>query len=86
MDIVNEITGRVSERGMIEYWMKNCAEMQEVIKAEANDANTLADEFRDLNMEHMQSAFYLLFFGQGLSTLSFLTKLLYYKCFFMGKF
>jgi hypothetical protein len=83
---VNEIIRRVSEGGIIDHWVQSCAEMREVIKAEANATKTLADEFRALNMTHMQSAFYLLFLGQGLSMMSFLMEILYYKCFFWGKF
>jgi hypothetical protein len=82
LDRVNEIIRRVSEGGIIEHWVHNCAEMREVMKAEANAQTTLADEFRDLNMKHMQSAFYILLFGQGLSIMSFLTELLYYKSFY----
>jgi hypothetical protein len=86
LDRVNEIIGRVLEGGIIDYWVQNCAEIREVIKAEANATKTLADEFRGLTMKHMQSAFYLLFFGQGLSMISFITEVIYFKCFFNSKF
>jgi hypothetical protein len=86
LDRVNDIITRVSEGGIFNHWMQSCAEMREVNKAEANTAKKLPYKFCDLNMTHMQSAFYILFFGQGLSMMCFLTEILYYKCFFRGRF
>jgi hypothetical protein len=85
LDRVNIIT-RVSEGSIFNQWVKNCPEMREINRSEANAATTLEDEFCDLNMKQMQSAFYILLFGQGLGFSSFLMELLYSKCILDGHF
>jgi hypothetical protein len=79
LDRVNEIIDRVLESGLFNRWIQESTESEAITKAVETSAKTLTDEFYELNLKHMQPAFYLLFFGDGLSLVSFLMELLYFK-------
>jgi hypothetical protein len=79
LERVNEIIDRVLESGILNHWFKDSIEAQVIMKSVSNSTTTLADEFYELNTKHMQSAFYLLFFGEGLGLISLLMELLYFR-------
>jgi hypothetical protein len=79
LDRVNEIISRVSESGIFNQWIQESPERKSPIKSTAMSKKSLGDEFYNLNMMHMQSAFYLLLFTEGLGFISFLMELLYFQ-------
>jgi hypothetical protein len=76
---MNEIIGRLIESGILGHWTRGSSGAGKLRKATAKSFNTAADEFYVLNLNHMQSAFCLFSFGQGLGVIYFLTELLYFK-------
>jgi hypothetical protein len=74
LDRTNEIIGRVLEAGLYSKWY---ASFKNRLKVEARVIRipSLANEYCNLNIEHMQSAFYMLFLGYMLSIASFWMEL-----------
>ncbi|PNF29448.1 hypothetical protein B7P43_G04558 [Cryptotermes secundus] len=74
LDRINEIISRVFEAGLYSNWY---ASIKNKLKVEARAIRipSLANEYCDLNMEHMQSAFYILLLGYMLSIALFLVEL-----------
>jgi hypothetical protein len=79
LDRVNQIIYRLVEGGIPAYLLKFGSESREYLKSKSSFSKTLADEYCALSMNHMQSAFYLLLFGNSLGLISFLMEMLYFK-------
>jgi hypothetical protein len=74
LDRINEIISSVLEAGLYSKWYESIKNKLKV-EARAIRIPSLANEYCDLNMEHMQSAFYSLFLGYMLSIALFLVEL-----------
>jgi hypothetical protein len=79
LDKINGIISRVTEAGLYNQWY-DILNNRLKVEAQAIRIPSLADEYCDLNMTHMQSAFYFLLLGYILSLTSFLVELSS-KCF-----
>jgi hypothetical protein len=73
LDRVNEIISRALEAGLYRKWKEA---LKNKLKVEARAIHVASLEYCDLNMEHMQSAFYSLFLGYMLCIASFLVEII----------
>ncbi|PNF30095.1 hypothetical protein B7P43_G03135 [Cryptotermes secundus] len=71
---VNEIVGRIVESGIFNQWTKELFDTLKLKKGVIS-LRTLQDEYYNLNLEHMQSAFWVLFVGLAMGTAVFVVQL-----------
>lgn len=75
---VNEILSRIFESGIFLKWAADSFELER-INAKAFHIPSLADDYQRFNLDHMQSAFYVLLFGVILSVMTFIIQLIYQR-------
>jgi hypothetical protein len=66
------------EGGLYDFWRKNILDTLR-IRAQSAVRMKLMDDYKVLLLTHLQSPFYLLQFGYGISFITFLVELLYHK-------
>jgi hypothetical protein len=71
---VNKIVGRIVESGIFNQWTKDIFDSLKLKKGVIS-LRTLQDEYQNLNLEHMQSAFWVLCVGLALGTAVFVAQL-----------
>lgn len=71
---VNEIVGRIVESGIFNQWTKEFFDSLKLKKGVIS-LRTLQDEYYNLNLEHIQSAFWVLCVGLGLGIAVFVAQL-----------
>ena len=71
---VNDVISRVIEAGLYYQWVEMFYHGLQ-IKARVIGLASLADDYYNLNIEHMQSAFYLLLIGQAVAFVTFAVEL-----------
>jgi hypothetical protein len=74
-DEFNDIIQHVIEAGLLEQWMKNIKYTATLTSA--RDFSPASREYTRLTLEHLQSPFYFLFFGQALSVITFTAELIF---------
>jgi hypothetical protein len=74
-DRINTIVFRVIEAGIFSEWVKMTNHIQ-MIERKSFSPQGLLDEYYELSLEHLQSAFYLLLFGYCISFVIFITELM----------
>jgi hypothetical protein len=79
LDRMNEIIYRLVESGISTYLANIGSVARKYFKAISSFSKTIADEYRALTMNYMQSAFYLPLLGHRLGLMSFLMEMLYFK-------
>ncbi|PNF13985.1 hypothetical protein B7P43_G08686 [Cryptotermes secundus] len=73
LDSVNDIILHVVEGGIFGEWVKMTDHMQ-MVKTKAFFPRGLSDEYYELSLAHLQSAFYLLLCGYGLAFIIFVIE------------
>lgn len=76
LPVINKIVSSIFESGIFLKWTADSFELER-IKAKAFQIHSLADDYLDLNLKHMQSAFYVLIFGLALSVITLIMELMY---------
>jgi hypothetical protein len=71
---LNTIVGRVMESGIFNKWTREFYDTLKLKKG-AISIRSLMNEYYNLNLEHMQSAFWILCLGLGLGTIAFVAEL-----------
>jgi hypothetical protein len=72
LDAYNKVIRLVHQAGLIEKWWKDLKYIATL--SSAKDFNLPVGEYIKLTLEHLQSAFYFLFLGYGMSVISFLSE------------
>jgi hypothetical protein len=74
LDAYNNVIRLVHQAGLIEKWWKDLKYTATL--SSAKDFNLPVGEYIKLTLAHLQSAFYFLFLGYGMSIMSFLSEVL----------
>lgn len=72
LDAYNKVIRLVHQAGLIEKWWKDLK--YSATLSSAKDFNLPVGEYIKLTLAHLQSAFYFLFLGYGMSVISFLSE------------
>jgi hypothetical protein len=78
LEHINDVIDRIVEAGLFKYWTNSFfASARMITKTSGSD--TLADKYLDINIRHVQSAFYLLLLGYALALISLFVEIIWFR-------
>jgi hypothetical protein len=78
LEHINDVIDRIVEAGLFMYWRKSYFTLRRII-TKTLGSDTLADTYHNINIRHVQSAFYLLLLGHALALISLFVEIIWFR-------